>query len=232
MCDTHGIALVPRRREDCWGILRQSTLLFCTVVLLSTAPSHAADQACILCGKDPALGHALVEYRGIGYAACEGLCDLVWLQAELDGHLDGIVEKMEPRSAWFQGDSKFLNPVYQQANPMSGRWLVAGLWVLIAMVSAGLAGSWALTTRRSVPLAFAMGLALPVVGLLLTLVLTKRAEGFDLRGTKIPSTHDEIACTTCGHALHPSAATCPGCGATQTPTLESEVHKTLHKGTN
>ena len=207
-------------------------LILFTVVLLSTVPSHAGDQASIVCGKDPAIGHAHVEYRGVEYAACEGVCDLVWLQAEEDGKLDGIVEKIEPRGALFQGDSKFLNPVYQQANPMSRRWMVAGLWVLIAIVSAGLAGSLALTTRRSVPLAFGMGLVLPIVGLFLTLVLTKRVEGFDLRGTKVPNTHDEVACVTCGHALHPSAATCPGCGAIQSPTIESDVQRTSNKGTS
>lgn len=173
-----------------------------------------------------------MTYRGTDYAACAGTCDEAFARAESSGTLDAVVQKIEPRGALFQGDSKFLNPIYQQANPMSERWMYAGLWILLAVVSAGLSGFIALTTRRNVAKAFVIGFVLPVIGPLLTLALPKGAGGFALRGTKIPTTHDEVTCPSCGHGLHPSAKTCSGCGATQSPTIEPEARRVLRPGAN
>jgi hypothetical protein len=164
-----------------------------------------------------------VVYRGATYGLCEPGCAEVWRKAEQARKLDPFVEAVEPRGALFQGDSNFLNPVYQQANPMSRAWMNAGLWITLAVVSAGLAAALAVGSGRPVALSFVLGLVLPGLGLALTPLLPKRRLAFALRGTKIPLTRDVSRCPSCGHTAHPAATRCPGCGSTLQPTEESEV---------
>lgn len=199
------------------------------LLLLLPALAQAVSTSCLVCGKDPAPGHAHVTYRGTDYPACDGGCDIAFAAADRAGTLDQIVRKLEPRSALFQGDSKFLNPVYQQANPMSEHWMHAGLWVLLAIVSAGVSGFIALTTHRPVICAFVVGFVLPLLGPLITLALPKRPEGFALRGNKIPTTYDVVSCPACGRSLHPSASTCPACAAAQSPKIQSDVQRIQHQ---
>ena len=188
--------------------------------------SHAiADDACLVCGEKPAKGHAHIAYRGTFYRACENICEKAWYEAKEEGALDAIVAKIEPRAALFQGDSKFLNPAFQEQHPMGSRWMVAGVWILSAVVTAGVASAMAVGTHRSIPSAFVIGFLFPVIGLGLTCLLPKKKETFVVRGTKLPTTYAEIRCEACSHSLHPSARTCPGCGVALTPTVESEVMK-------
>lgn len=196
-----------------------AALLLCGVSVAWSGPTRL----CLVCGAPDAKGSAEVQYRGGQYPVCAPDCAEAWLDADKGGSLDSFVAQTEPRGALFQGDSQFLNPTYQQANPMSRSWLFVGLLVMLAVVSAGLASSLALGSGRAAPVAFAMGFMLPGLGIGLSLMLPRRPGAFALRGVKIPSTREETCCPACGHPAHPSATRCPGCGEALTPTAESEV---------
>jgi hypothetical protein len=198
-------------------------LTACLLLAAATACTARTDEACLVCGGQPAGETATVTYRGLDYTVHREPCLAQWHAAREAGRLDAIVQRVEPRAALFQGDSKYLNPEFQGECPLCAYWLWAGLWVLSAVLSGGIAAAMAIPAHRSGPRAFALGLALPVLGVLLARRLPARGDEFPLRGSKIPRTRGQAVCDGCGRGVHPSADRCPGCGATLTPRVRSEV---------
>jgi len=193
--------------------------------LLLLAAAQATAEPCIVCGEEVDEPAVSVEYRGREYPLHSVDEKKTWDAAETMGSLDSMVASVEPRGALFQGDSRFLNPRADAEDAMSKHGLVAGIWVLVAIVSGGLGAGLAVARHRSPLPCFLWAAILPVVGVA-AVFLTPRREGeFDIRGHKIPKTHDEVHCPGCGRSNHPSAARCANCGAGLTPSTESEVGK-------
>ena len=186
---------------------------------------NATENACIVCDEPAAGNETHVVYRGIPHPVCKGKCLKEWENAVQEDLLDSIVSRVEPRGALFQGDSKFLNPTFQKANPLSNRWLWLGIWLVVAIVSGGFSAAMAIVSHRSGLFAFVLGFLLPGLGILIIKLLPGKSGKFELRGTKVPTTHNESYCPQCNHPSHPSAERCIGCGASLTPKFKSEVFR-------
>jgi len=193
---------------------------------LSCVASALADSECLICCGDAADHTRAAVYRGAAYPICSEACEQKWGEAEKKGTLASIVRKVEPRGAFFQADTEFLNPEFQQASPLAHGWLLFGVWVLAAVVSGGLSAGIAVKTHRSAPAAFVLGFMLPALGIAMTPCLSVREGEFPLRGPKIPLTREPAACPACGKANHPAAGRCESCGSELIPSVESEVRKT------
>lgn len=186
---------------------------------------YAAENVCIVCDEPVAGNETHVVYRGVPHPVCAGYCLKTWEHAVQEGKLDALVFKVEPRGALFQGDSKFLNPTFQKNRPLSNNWLWMGIWMVTAIVSGGWAAALAIVSHRSGLLAFIAGFLLPGLGIPVFKILPKKSDKFELRGTKVPTTHNESYCPQCNHPSHPSAERCIGCGASLTPKFKSEVFR-------
>jgi len=198
------------------------------IVLLSLSVcvySYAAENACIVCDEPVAGNETHVVYRGVPHPVCEGKCLKEWEHAVQEDKLDALVFKVEPRGALFQGDSKFLNPTFQKNHPLSNNWLWMGIWMVTAIVSGGFSAAKAIVLHRSALFAFVLGFLLPGLGILIIKLLPGKSGNFELRGTKVPTTHNESYCPQCNHPSHPSAERCIGCGASLTPKFKSEVFR-------
>jgi hypothetical protein len=197
------------------------------VLLILCATVYCADggDACFVCNGpvDETCTHVI--YRGLLYPTHTGNCISEWEQAVHEDQLDALVFKVEPRGALFQGDSKFLNPTFQKAHPISNQWMWFGLAILIATVSGGFSAALAVASHHSGLLAFVVGFFLPGIGILIFILLPKRSGKFDLRGTKIATTFDVVYCPKCNCPNHPTSEGCISCGASLTPMSESEVSK-------
>ncbi len=186
---------------------------------------NAAENACIVCNGPVAEDEAQVVYRGVSHPVCPGHCLKEWELAVQEERLDPIVFKVEPRGALFQGDSKFLNPTFQKNRPLSNNLLWLGIWMVVAIVSGSFSAVMAIVSHRSGLFAFVLGFLLPGLGILIIKLLPGKSGKFELRGTKVPSTHNESYCPQCNHPSHPSAERCIGCGASLTPKFKSEVFR-------
>ncbi len=200
-----------------------------TIIVLLTLSvcvySYAAENVCIVCDEPAAGNETQVVYRGSSHPVCAGYCLKTWEHAVQEDKLDALVFKVEPRGALFQGDSKFLNPTFQKTNPLSSRWLWFGIWLVVAIVSGGFSAAMAIVSHRSGLFAFVLGFLLPGLGILIIKLLPGKSGKFELRGTKVPTTHNESYCPQCNHPSHPSAERCIGCGASLTPKFKSEVFR-------
>ena len=197
------------------------------VILILSASVYCAEggDSCFICNKPLDESGTEVMYRGIPHPAHTGNCLRAWENAVREDQLDAFVFKIEPRSALFQGDSKFLNPSFQKAHPMSNQWMWLGIGLLVTIVSGGVSAALAIVSHRSALPAFIVGFLLPGIGILIIRLLPKRSDKFELRGTKIATTFDVAYCPQCHHPAHPTVTSCPGCGASLTPVSESEVLK-------
>ncbi len=207
-------------------IWRTNVTSIVALLILCLCASHVeARDVCIVCDTPVTKNGTQVTYRGVSHPLHTGNCLNEWERAIQEGRLDAIVIKVEPRGALFQGDSKFLNPDFQKAYPISSRWLWFGIWLMVAIVSGGCSAALAIVSHRSGIFAFVVGFLLPGLGILVIKILPKKLGKFELRGTKIATTHDESYCPQCNHPRHPSAESCIGCGASLTPKFGSEVSK-------
>ena len=207
-------------------IWRTSLKIIIIVFALSVSVySDDVENVCIVCEGSVAEDATQVVYRGVSHPVCSGPCLKEWEHAELEKRLDPIVFKMEPRGALFQGDSKFLNQTFQKAHPLSNNWLWVGIWAVVAIASGGWAAALAIASHRSGLIAFIVGFLLPGLGIPAFKILPEKSDEFELRGTKIASTHNESYCNHCNHPCHPTAECCPECGSSLTPKFESEVSK-------
>lgn len=198
------------------------------IVLLSLSVcvySYAAENVCIVCDEPVSGNETHVVYRGSSHPVCAGKCLKEWEHAVQEDKLDALVFKVEPRGALFQGDSKFLNPTFQKNHPLSNNWLWMGIWMVTAIVSGGFSAAMAIVSHRSGLFAFVLGFLLPGLGILIIKLLPGKSGKFELRGTKVPTTHNESYCPQCNHPSHPSAERCIGCGASLTPKFKSEVFR-------
>ncbi len=143
------------------------------------------------------------------------------IQADLDAQLTRLVSGLEPRSALFQAS---------EGHPAPSRfWLLAGGYVLMALLFAALSSQRALTKGYSPSLWLSLGLFFLVFAYAVLLVLPRRRveapAGIPKGLRKIAATHQPLPCPGCGESNHPSAAKCAGCGGTLVPRISSEVSR-------
>lgn len=111
----------------------------------------------------------------------------------------------------------------------SGAWMYGGLYVLLGLVFAALCAHRALHTGHSPWGWFGLGLVFNAVAYILLLTRPQREvqapAGVPSGLGKIAATHAPQRCPTCGALNHPSATKCLRCGASLSPTVESEVRR-------
>lgn len=207
--------------KQCVGPLRLVFLL----LLMSVLCRLASAETCIICGKEVDDLEIAVEYRGRTYPLHSMDEKSIWDKARRDGALDSIVAKIEPRGALFQGDTRFLNPERDASDFFSRFGMGIGIWVLVAVITGGLAAAIAVRTHRSPIAAFVIAFIVPAIGVAVSLLLPRTQVQFEMRGHKVPRTHAGIHCPECGRSNHPSATHCLACGANMNPSVESEVAK-------
>ena len=138
---------------------------------------------------------------------------------------DFYFAKLEPASALFQED--FAAPRGTSQGGVSAGWFLAGLYILVALISGGLSG-YAAVTRGLKPVPqFFIGFLFSLPGYLFVLSRSRKtAAGRVPPGlVKVPSTSAPVLCPACGNANHPSAKTCAACNAALTPLVSSEVSR-------
>ena len=170
---------------------------------------------CLLCSRRVEADAALV-HRGRRVWLCEGECAEHW-HADPEHHS----AKLEPRGALFDESTTL-------ADLVSG-WMWFGVYVLVGLVSAGLAAYVAVGKQRA---ALPWFLARLFFNVLALIFLLGKSTGSDpaLEGVprglrKVPVTYGPRACAACGHENHPSATRCSGCGADLDPSVESEIRR-------
>lgn len=179
------------------------------------------EETCLVCRKPIGHDDAVYLVEGQRVPVHRGACEdalrarpKVWLA------------KLKPRGAFLDASS-----LGAQA---SNDWLYLGLYVLAGLGFGALAAHRAFHVGRR-PLAWlAIGLIANLPGYLILLVLPKREvralAGVPSGLAKIASTYSPQVCPHCGAENHPSAPECSGCGATLSPTTESEAARVGLRG--
>ena len=153
------------------------------------------------------------------FPLCSETCLHRYREAEQVGKLDRFTSRIEPRAALFQEDSA-------SGGGLSRAYLALGLYVLAGLLCGGIASHRAVRHGMTGVNAFALGFLLNVVGLVIVRSRTGEAPRFPSTGlSKIPATHDEVLCPSCGKGNHPSAGACIACGADRDPGVHSEVDR-------
>lgn len=178
---------------------------------------------CLVCGREMENNEAaIVEYRGQSHPVCPVRGEKAWAEALKTGTADRFTRTIEPRSALFQGDTKFLNRGFE-----SDFWLYTGCILTIAILSGGFAAALAQLTSRNSHLAFPLGFLLPFIGIFLVFLLNKSPANGHHKGRKVASTDEPLSCPECSAGNHPSASRCSRCGKELNPRIRSEASKVL-----
>lgn len=136
------------------------------------------------------------------------------------------------RSALFQEELEAPAGVAQAG--LSLTWFLAGLYILAALIFAGLSG-YAAVAKGLPPISgFSIGLLFSAPGYLYILTRPSRvARGEVPSGlTKVPVTSSPVACPQCGNTNHPAASRCSVCHASLAPELKSEAARATLSAAN
>jgi len=135
--------------------------------------------------------------------------------------------EMQPKGALFQEE------LQAQAGTalggVSSGWFLFGLYILLALIFAGLSG-YAAVSKGLPPIPnFFIGFFLSAFGYLYVLTRPAVAKKGEIPGglVKVPLTHTPVPCAACGYQNHPSAKQCAGCGSKLEPAIQSEVARVL-----
>ncbi len=171
-------------------------------------------EICIYCN------HPVGEHDAVFLARGHRLpIHLSEVPTDLQAQLTKFVNRLEPQSALFQVSER--NP------PGSILWLLAGSYILMALIFAALVSQRALTKGYSPSLWLALGLVFHVFAYAVLLALPRRRveapAGIPKGLKKIAATHQPVPCPGCGELNHPSATKCAGCGGTLVARISSEI---------
>ena len=131
--------------------------------------------------------------------------------------------QQQPKGALFQEELSAAKGA-ALAGVTSG-WFLFGLYVLVALVFAGVSGYTAVSKGLPPIPNFFIGFFLSALGYLYVLTRPAVAKKGEIPGglVKVPLTHAPVPCAACGYQNHPSAKQCVGCGGKLEPLLQSEV---------
>jgi len=117
---------------------------------------------------------------------------------------------------------------YRDCNGTPDTLLIV-LGAVVVVLMAGTIGSVLAVRRGRSPVAWfvlsgvTLGVAIAVLA-----CCVKRIHPFGLRGwTRVPTSAEPEACAACGHANHPDARECAGCGSELAPGTASEAVRAL-----
>jgi hypothetical protein len=137
--------------------------------------------------------------------------------------------RLQPRGALFQEDVDA-----QEGTSLGGisrGWFLFGLYVLVALLFAGMSGYVAVAKGLKPIPHFFIGLFFSVFGFLYVLTRPRLAKEGEIPSglVKVPLTSAPVPCPKCGYSNHPSASMCKKCGSALSPAVQSEVQRV--KGT-
>lgn len=134
-----------------------------------------------------------------------------------------LLARLQPRGALFQ------ERAYDATTMNEGGlgWFLFGMYVLVALLFAGMSGYTAVTKGLNPVSHFFIGLMFSALGYLY--VLTRRrapqSESVPSGFVKVHATREPVPCGKCGYTNHPAAKKCLGCSAELQPMIASEVRK-------
>lgn len=217
-----------RKRLEFWsGVLLLAGLLFPSVLvraqeLPASEPSWEVlgekpgeGEQCLVCGQAIHEGEvAEVRYKGRTFFVAKKM------MGEFQGDPDAFFRKLQAKAALFDEGS-------MPDRQISGFWLLFGLYVLIGLLSAAVAGYIAVSKGLEVRPWFIAGLLVNVLAILAVAVKSKVAvelpAGIPPGLAKVPTTRKPVSCRHCGAPNHPAARACSGCGGVLESKIEPET---------
>jgi len=135
--------------------------------------------------------------------------------------------RQQPKGALFQ--EELSAPKGAALGGVTSGWFLFGLYVLGALVFAGISGYTAVSKGLPPIPNFFIGFFLSALGYLYVLTRPAVAKKGEIPAglVKVPTTHTPVPCSGCGYQNHPSAKQCVGCGGKLEPMLQSEVARVM-----
>ncbi len=137
--------------------------------------------------------------------------------------------RQQPKGALFQEELSAAQGT--SLGGVTSGWFLVGLYVLVALVFAGISGYTAVTKGLPPIPNFFIGFFLSALGYLYVLTRPAVASKGEIPAglVKVPTTHTPVPCAACGYQNHPSAKKCVGCGSKLEPALQSEVARAMYE---
>lgn len=134
-----------------------------------------------------------------------------------------LLAQLQPRGALFQ--ERAHGTTVMSEGGMG--WFLFGLYVLVALVFAGMSGYAAVAKGLNPVSHFFIGLIFSALGYLYVLTRQRTAQSEAVPGglVKVHATHEPVPCAKCGYTNHPAAKKCLGCGVELQPLVASEVKR-------
>jgi len=135
--------------------------------------------------------------------------------------------QQQPKGALFQ--EELSAPKGAVLGGVTSGWFLFGLYVLVALVFAGMSG-YAAVSKGLPPIPnFFIGFFLSALGYLYVLTRPAVAQKGEIPAglVKVPTTLAPVPCSRCGYQNHPSAKQCVGCGGKLEPAMQSEVARAM-----
>ncbi len=180
-------------------------------------PAKPGDR-CIVCGAPlTAETGVRLTVRGRRVPVSKALVDTFL------SHPEKYFAKMQPKGALFQEEMSA--PAGAALSGISLGWFLFGLYILAALVFAGLSGYAAVSKGLRPIQYFFIGFFLSAFGYLYVLTRSAAVKKGEIPVglVKVPTTAAPRPCPACGYANHPSAKKCVGCGGKLEPMMVPEV---------
>ena len=183
--------------------------------------SYNPGEICVVSGKPLVEGDVALIVRGRRVPLCFSKVD-TFLKYQ-----DKYFAAMQPKGALFQ--EELSAPKGAALGGVTSGWFLFGLYVLVALVFAGMSGYSAVSKGLPPIPNFFIGFFLSALGYLYVLTRPAIAPKGEIPAglVKVPTTHTPVPCSGCGYQNHPSAKQCVGCGGKLEPMLQSEVARVL-----
>jgi len=180
-----------------------------------TVPAKAGE-ICTVCGMPVSSSDVAIILKGRRLPVMKEMAETVLRNPEV------YFRKKQAKGALFQEDFQQLPGAV--SGGVSLGWFLTGLYVLSALIFAGLSGNAAVAKGLPPISSFFLGLGLSLFGYLY--VLTRRS-GKASRGLppgllKVPATQSPLSCPQCGNSNHPAAASCASCHVSLSPQGQSD----------
>ena len=183
--------------------------------------SYNPGEICLVSGKPLVEGDVALIVRGRRVPLCFSKVD------SFLAHQEKYFAALQPKGALFQ--EELSAPKGAALGGVTSGWFLFGLYVLVALVFAGMSGYTAVSKGLpSIP-NFFIGFFLSALGYLYVLTRPAVAMKGEIPAglVKVPTTHTPVPCSGCGYQNHPSAKQCVGCGGKLEPMLQSEVARVM-----
>lgn len=177
-------------------------------------------EACMVCGATLTDEDIALMVRGRRVPLRRAMLDQFLANPE------EYIARLQPRGALFQ-EGGHQGAGGSVETGVDFFWFAVGLYLLIALLFAGLSGYTAVSKNLDPIPHFFIGLLFSLPGYLYVLTRTPaKGNGPVPPGlSKVATTRQPVRCERCGALNHPSSERCSACGATMIPLVPSEVQK-------